>query len=154
MLLHSCPDTVRKFSLRKTQTSTSLTTGGSESDAPRHIITPAVADCRYRAPLSPRLHGTISILIFPQNVNHKHGKTRAAARRCDPYRKLLSICVILSPHIWCRHRNNRWRHRFGYTTSLRFRPSSLHQSVPATGTRSKSPHRTPDCSEERRCTAV
>ena len=80
MLLHSCPDTVRKFPLRETQTSTSLTTGGSESDAPRHIITPAVADCRYRAPLSPRLHGTISILVLHWNVNQNQLTGRETAR--------------------------------------------------------------------------
>ena len=87
MLLHSCPDTVRKFPLRETQTSTSLTTGGSESDAPRHIITPAVADCRYRAPLSPRLHGTISILVLHWNVNQNQFPGRETTRFSQPQTK-------------------------------------------------------------------
>ena len=58
MLLHSCPDTVREFLLRKTQTSTPLTKGSSAVKCPGQDITPAGADCRYRAPLSPRLHGS------------------------------------------------------------------------------------------------
>ena len=58
MLLHSCPDTVHRFLLRKTQTSTPLIEGSSTGYKPRIGITPAVADCRYRAPLSPRLHGS------------------------------------------------------------------------------------------------
>ena len=57
MLLHSCPDTVHRFPLRKTQTSSSLIEGGSTMHDPRRVITPAVADCRYRAPLSPQLRG-------------------------------------------------------------------------------------------------
>ena len=57
MLLHSCPDTVHRFLLRKTQTSTPLIKGCSARYKPQIGITPAVADCRYRAPLSPRLHG-------------------------------------------------------------------------------------------------
>ncbi len=57
MLLHSCPDTVHRFPLRKTQTSTPLTQGSFAANSPRQGITPAGADCRYRAPLSPRLRG-------------------------------------------------------------------------------------------------
>ena len=57
MLLHSCPDTVHRFLLRKTQTSTPLIEGSFTRRAPPFGNTPAVADCRYRAPLSPRLHG-------------------------------------------------------------------------------------------------
>ena len=55
VLLHSCPDTVHRVLLRKTQTSTSLIEGSFAGKSPRIGITPAVADCRYRAPLSPRL---------------------------------------------------------------------------------------------------
>ena len=58
VLLHSCPDTVHEFLLRKTQTSTPLTKGSSAVKCPGQDITPAGADCRYRAPLSPRLHGS------------------------------------------------------------------------------------------------
>ena len=36
-------------------------------------MTPAVADCRYRAPLSPRLRGILTILIFPGFVNTGEG---------------------------------------------------------------------------------
>ena len=57
VLLHSCPDTVREVLLRKTQTSTPLTRGSPASPYPRRDITSARADCRYRAPLSPRLRG-------------------------------------------------------------------------------------------------
>ena len=55
VLLHSCPDTVHRFLLRKTQTSTPLIEGSATGYKPRIGITPAVADCGYRAPLSPRL---------------------------------------------------------------------------------------------------
>ena len=41
---------------------------------PRIGITPAVADCRYRAPLSPRLHGVYSIAVFKTVVNTGSGK--------------------------------------------------------------------------------
>ena len=57
MLLHSCPDTVHGFLLRKTQASTPVTGGGSAENRPGQNITPAVADCGYRAPLTPRLCG-------------------------------------------------------------------------------------------------
>ena len=57
VLLHSCPDTVHEVLLRKTQTSTPLTRGSPASSHPRRDITSAGADCRYRAPLSPRLRG-------------------------------------------------------------------------------------------------
>lgn len=63
MLLHSCPDTVHRFLLRKTQTSTPLIEGSSTGYKPRIGITPAVADCRYRAPLSPRLHGNFMTCV-------------------------------------------------------------------------------------------
>ena len=57
VLLHSCPDTVHEVLLRKTQTSTPLIRGSPASPYPRRDITSAGADCRYRAPLSPRLRG-------------------------------------------------------------------------------------------------
>ena len=61
MLLRSRPDTVHRVPLRKTQTSTPLMKGSSTAKLPRLGITPAVADCRYRAPLSPRLRGSYTI---------------------------------------------------------------------------------------------
>ena len=57
VLLCSHPDTVRGFPLRKTQTSTPLIKGSYTSIHPRSSITPTGADCGYRAPLTPRLHG-------------------------------------------------------------------------------------------------
>ena len=63
MLLHSCPDTVHEFLLRKTQTSSPLIRGSPAVDDPRGDITPAGADCRYRAPLSPRLHGNFMTYV-------------------------------------------------------------------------------------------
>lgn len=62
MLLRSRPDMVHRFLLRKTRTSTPLIPGSPSVGFPRKDITPAIADCRYRAPLTPRLHG---------NVKHK-----------------------------------------------------------------------------------
>ncbi len=64
MLLRSRPDTVHGFLLRKTQTSTSLIRGSFTAVRPRFGITPARADCRYRAPLSPRLHGLFNYTGF------------------------------------------------------------------------------------------
>ncbi len=64
VLLHSCPDTVHRLPSRKTQTSTSLIRGCPTDRHPRHTITPTVADCRYRAPLSPRLHGNSKYTNF------------------------------------------------------------------------------------------
>ena len=57
VLLRSRPDTVHGVPLRETRTSTPLFRGGPTKKRPRQDITPAVADCRYRAPLSPRLRG-------------------------------------------------------------------------------------------------
>ena len=57
VLLCSHPDTVHGFPLRKTQTSTPLVKGSYTSIRPRSSITPTGADCGYRAPLTPRLHG-------------------------------------------------------------------------------------------------
>lgn len=59
VLLHSCPDTVQRVPLRKTKASTPLIRGCPARRHPRPDITPAVADCRYRAPLSPRLCGPV-----------------------------------------------------------------------------------------------
>ena len=69
VLLCSHPDTVHGFSLRKTQTSTPLLKGSYASAGPRYSITATRADCGYRAPLTPRLHGLISILSFWKIVN-------------------------------------------------------------------------------------
>ena len=77
MLLRSRPDTVHRFPLHKTQTSTSLTKCCPTVKQPQIGITPAVADCRFRAPLSPRLRGTFTILIFAADV--KCGRPPALA---------------------------------------------------------------------------
>ena len=66
MLLHSCPDTVQRFPLRKTRTSSPLTRGSFTAKHPRPNITPAIADCRYRAPLTPRLCGLIQYTWLKQ----------------------------------------------------------------------------------------
>ena len=57
VLLRSRPDTVHRFPSRETRLSTSLTKGSSTNQSPLRNITPAVADCRYKVPLTPRLHG-------------------------------------------------------------------------------------------------
>ena len=80
MLLHSCPDTVHEFLLRKTRTSAPLTEGSFTLKSPRSGITPAVADCRYRAPLSPRLRGLYTIPEIIPFVKRKPGKTKTAAK--------------------------------------------------------------------------
>ena len=64
VLLRSRPDTVHRFPSRETQLSTSLTKGSSTNQSPLRNITPAVADCRYKVPLTPRLHGLSFYSIF------------------------------------------------------------------------------------------
>lgn len=68
VLLHSCPDTVHRFLLRETQTSAPLIKGSSAKYKPQIGITPAVADCRYRAPLTPRLRG--NVMTYPHHMAH------------------------------------------------------------------------------------
>ena len=65
VLLHSCPDTVHRFLLHETQTSSPLIKGSSAAKDPQIRITPAIADCRYRAPLSPRLRGLTNYIVNP-----------------------------------------------------------------------------------------
>ena len=65
VLLHSCPDTVQRHILRETQTSTPLIKGSCKNADPRSLITPTVADCGYRTPLTPRLHDVIIITSYP-----------------------------------------------------------------------------------------
>ena len=65
VLLRSRPDTVHRDLLRRTQTSTPLMKRCSTNKKPQLGITPAIADCRYRAPLSPRLHGIVTIQSPP-----------------------------------------------------------------------------------------
>ena len=72
VLLHSCPDTVRRHILRETQTSSPLIEGGYINADPLPIITPTIADCRYKAPLTPRLHGISSIQFSVLLVNDKN----------------------------------------------------------------------------------
>ena len=55
MLLPSGPDTVHESPLRGTRPSTSLEAAAFESGDLGREFSPAGADCRYRAPLVPRL---------------------------------------------------------------------------------------------------
>ena len=54
---------VHEFLLRKTQMSSPLISGGSIKSRPLPNITPAIADCRFKVPLLPRLHGISIILV-------------------------------------------------------------------------------------------
>src|SRR5918911_3855384 len=55
VLLPSGPDTVRESPLRGTRPSTSLEASALEDGGLGRGFSPAGADCRYRAPLVPRL---------------------------------------------------------------------------------------------------
>jgi len=55
VLLHPCPDTVRGRTLHKTLLSTFLSACCLPHTTPRKAFGSAIADCRYRAPLTPRL---------------------------------------------------------------------------------------------------
>ena len=61
---------------------------------PRPNITPAVADCRYRAPLTPRLCDLVSILCFNGYVNHYFGYGKGTVL-CILAASIGSIIVIL-----------------------------------------------------------
>ena len=54
-LLYSYPDAVRGHSLHKTLISTRLTERNQPYGSPRGTFGLAIADCKYRAPLTPRL---------------------------------------------------------------------------------------------------
>ena len=73
VLLCSQPDTVHRFPLRKTQTSSPLIKGSPTVTNPGQSITPTIADCWYRAPLPPRLLGDLSIACFRKKVNSPKG---------------------------------------------------------------------------------
>ena len=68
VLLHSWPDTVHRGLLRKTQTSTPLIKGSFTVCNPRQDITPAIADCRYRTPLTPRLCGNFMTRSYLNSI--------------------------------------------------------------------------------------
>ena len=64
VLLRSRPDTVHGFPSRKTQISTPLVEGSSTENSPKQTITSAIADCRNRVPLPPRLARKLYDLII------------------------------------------------------------------------------------------
>ena len=105
VLLHSCPDTVHRFLLHETQTSSPLIEGSSAAKSPRIGITPAVADCRYRAPLSPRLRGLNYYIVNPPfcQVATNYLKNPRANNRMSSYPTArlifcpLSIPALLIP---------------------------------------------------------
>ncbi len=70
MLLGSPPDIVHRPMLRKTRPSTESRTRCNTLFALGSIVAPATADCRYRAPLSPRVVWPYSIPLFIK-VYHK-----------------------------------------------------------------------------------
>ena len=90
VLLCSQPDTVHRHPLRKTQTSSPLIKGSNPNESPLRAITPAIADCRYKRPLLPRLHGVFSIPAFWDFVN---GHGRLSHGRLPPA-KLISAKVL------------------------------------------------------------
>ena len=55
VLLYPYPDTVHGSPLHKTLLSTSLTERGLPRADPKEAFGSAIADCRYRAPLTPHL---------------------------------------------------------------------------------------------------
>ena len=94
VLLCSQPDTIRRFPLRKDPHVNTTFLGQPYSSSPRQDITPARAVCRYRAPLSPRLHG--SFINFLNNV-HKYTKFPAFCQyQRDPQRSHLENIEIAS----------------------------------------------------------
>lgn len=71
VLLCSQPDTVHRVPLRETQTSSPLIKGSPTTINPGQSITPTIADCWYRAPLTPQLLGDLSISCFAEKVNRR-----------------------------------------------------------------------------------
>lgn len=69
-LLYPYPDAVRGFALHKTLKSSRLTARSQPYDKPRGTISLAVADCKFRAPLSPR---SAQCNHFTPNFKKKQG---------------------------------------------------------------------------------
>ena len=67
-LLPSGPDGVRRFSPRRTQSSTPLSRRSPTMPDLEREFNPAVADCGYRAPLVPRLARPLILPNGPPNV--------------------------------------------------------------------------------------
>jgi len=64
VLLYPYPDTVRRGALHKTLLSTSLAVCCLPRSAPRKAFGSAIADCRYRAPLTPHLSQPLQYTRF------------------------------------------------------------------------------------------
>ena len=79
-LLPSGPDGVRRFSPRRTRSSTPLSRRSPTMPDLEREFNPAVADCGYRAPLVPRLARP---LILPKHAR----QCQASADRFTPRRK-------------------------------------------------------------------
>ena len=69
-LLYPYPDAVRGFALHKTLKSSRLTARSQPYDKPGGTISLAVADCKFRAPLSPR---SAQCNHFTPNFKKKQG---------------------------------------------------------------------------------
>ena len=94
---------VHEFLLRKTQMSSPLIPGCSINYCPLPNITPAIADCRYKVPLTPRLHGSFIIYVlyylcqsfsYSNSCNVTHAATHIATH-ADYLIKL--VFILSSP---------------------------------------------------------
>lgn len=82
------------FYCARTLMSTPLSMGSFTSRHPRQDITSAKADCRYRAPLSPRLCGILSIISFTIlcQVIYKSLKSLLFIRLFKPFHSFFYSC--------------------------------------------------------------
>ena len=95
VLLYPYPDTVHGNSLHKTLRSTSLTECGLPRAYPKEAFGSAVADCRYRAPLTPHLAQQIYCIPNPKILQpilreKTAGLFSAKQRAVSLYRKRVS----------------------------------------------------------------
>ena len=104
VLLPSGPDTVHESPLRGTRPSTSLVTAAFENGDLGREFSPAGADCRYRAPLVPRL---------ARPPNHSRGRPAGSA----------------GPARTCLGRSEAWR-RGGDSNPRRVAPNRISNAAP------------------------
>ena len=105
VLLPSDPDTVHRFLLHKTRTSTPLSKGRPSNPASKASITLTIADCEYRAPLPPRLvrkYGTAASAASITKKNHKKHLLFCGTESLYPFCIVLSMAETAFAHYFNR----------------------------------------------------
>ena len=131
VLLPSGPDTVRGSPLRGTRSSTSHRRAAFENGDLGREFSPAGADCRYRAPLVPRLarlgKDTRSAVAIDGRVR---GRAAPGARSVEPLRSRTAATVVerATPRVG-RARDAEWR-RGRDSNPRRVAPNRISSAAP------------------------